>query len=109
MPCRCARAATAGARVAVPGVPLAPAVVALHMAGPWPDSTLWLHDIAQLVSAWGARIDWSVVLERGPIEKARAARIDWRKIARDLRAPAMAIGSNPPSSTIQTIPILSQK
>lgn len=33
----------------------------LHHSG---DELLWLHDIAQLVTAWGARIDWSVVLDR---------------------------------------------
>jgi hypothetical protein len=33
----------------------------LHHGG---DDLLWLHDIAQLVTVWGARIDWSVVLDR---------------------------------------------
>ena len=34
----------------------------LHHGG---DELLWLHDIAQLVTAWGARIDWAVVLDAG--------------------------------------------
>jgi hypothetical protein len=33
----------------------------LHHGG---GELLWLHDIAQLVTSWRARIDWSVVLER---------------------------------------------
>lgn len=36
------------ARVAVPGIRVAPIAVALHMAGPYPDATAWNHDIAHL-------------------------------------------------------------
>ncbi len=36
------------ARVQVPGVATAPTVVALHLAGPWPDASPWRRDIARL-------------------------------------------------------------
>ena len=38
------------ARISVPHFPCDPVAAALHMAGPWPDSTQWNHDIAHLPS-----------------------------------------------------------
>ncbi len=40
--------AAVAARIQVPGLAARPTVVALHLAGPLPDSTLWRRDVAQL-------------------------------------------------------------
>ena len=48
---------------------------------------------------WGPQGARGVRLDREGAGHEQAARVDWRQNARDLRAPAMAIGSNPLRTT----------
>ena len=66
----------------------------LHHGG---DELLWLHDVAQVIGVWGARIDWQLVLEQ-------ARRFDLVLSLRDvLGRVARDWGAAVPSAVLQQL------